>query len=80
MLDNKTSDLSINQCRKYEIKTIHQREINGFTPFTDLFPCYFYQMHIHTYTPRFYYSVIHKMELGLPKRTGVEVKCLMKSN
>ncbi len=82
LLDNETNNFSVNQCRKYDIKTIHQREINGLTQFDNLYPCYFDLM--YPYAPGFYYygntTIIHKMDLIIPRVEKIEVKCLKKSD
>ena len=82
LLDNETDNFSLSQCRKYDIKTIHQREINGFTQFDNLFPCSFALM--YPYAPGFYYygntTIIHKMDLLIPRVEKIEVKCLKKSD
>lgn len=54
---------------------------NGFTQFDNLFPCYFDLM--YPYSPGFYYygntTIIHKMDLMIPRVEKIEVKCLEKS-
>jgi hypothetical protein len=82
LLDNETNNFSLNQCRKYDIKTIHQREINIFTQFDNLYQCSFALM--YPYAPGFYYygntTIIHKMDLIVPRVEEIEVKCLKKSD
>ncbi|MBP1645945.1 MAG: hypothetical protein H6Q16_1520 [Bacteroidetes bacterium] len=82
LLDNETNNFLTNQCRKYDIKTIHQREINIFTQFDSLFQCSFALM--YPYAPGFYYygntTIIHKMDLMIPRVEKIEVKCLKKSD
>jgi hypothetical protein len=82
LLDNETDIYLTNQCRKFDIKTIYQREINIFTQIDNLFQCSFSLSYPNA--PVLYYNsnttIIHKMDLMVPRVGDIGVKCLQKSD